>query len=192
LAAHDEATVVRGLGMGTERRKALARGIHTHRLLQALPGLPADARLEAARRYLRGARELDDSEREEIIAQVQRLLDDARFTDLFRPGSRAEVPIVGRIARPGGTIAISGQVDRLVVTDKAVLIADYKTNHPAPRRIEEVPSAYTRQLALYRAVLATLFPDRAVRAALVWTDVPDLMEVSVALMDREIADLVCT
>jgi ATP-dependent helicase/nuclease subunit A len=191
-AAHDEATVVRGLGMGTERRKALARGIHTHRLLQALPGLPADARLEAARRYLRGARELDDSEREEIIAQVQRLLDDARFADLFRPGSRAEVPIVGRIARPGGTIAISGQVDRLVVTDKAVLIADYKTNHPAPRRIEEVPSAYIRQLALYRAVLATLFPDRAVRAALVWTDVPDLMEVSVALMDREIADLVCT
>jgi ATP-dependent helicase/nuclease subunit A len=79
-----------------------------------------------------------------------------------------------------------------VVTDKAVLIADYKTNHPAPRRIEEVPSAYIRQLALYRAVLATLFPDRAVRAALVWTDVPDLMEVSVALMDREIADLVCT
>jgi len=190
--AHDESAVVRAFGMGTERRKALARGIHTHRLLQALPGLPADARLEAARRYLRCARELDESEREEVIAQVQGLLDDARFTELFRPGSRAEVPIVGRIARPGGTIAVSGQVDRLVVTDKAVLIADYKTNHPAPRRIEEVPPAYIRQLALYRAVLATLFPDRTVRAALVWTDVPDLMEVSAALMDREIADLVCT
>jgi ATP-dependent helicase/nuclease subunit A len=123
--------------------------------------------------------------------QVHRLLDDARFADLFRSGSRAEVPIVGRIARPGGTIAVSGQVDRLVVTDKAVLIADYKTNHPAPRRIEEVPPAYIRQLALYRAVLATLFPDRAVQAALVWTDVPDLMEVSASLMDREIAGLTC-
>jgi ATP-dependent helicase/nuclease subunit A len=190
--AHDEAAVVRAFGPGTERRKALARGIHTHRLLQALPALPPDTRIEAARRYLHGARELDDSEREAIIAQVQRLLDDARFADLFRPGSRAEVPIVGRIARGGGTIAVSGQVDRLVVTDKAVLIADYKTNHPAPRRIEEVAPAYIRQLALYRAVLTTLFPDRTVRAALVWTDVPDLMEVSAALMDREIAHLVCT
>jgi ATP-dependent helicase/nuclease subunit A len=190
--AHDEAAVVRAFGMGTERHKALARGIHTHRLLQALPGLPSDARVEAARRYLRGARELDDSEREEIIAQVQCLLDDARFADLFCPGSRAEVPIVGRIARAGGTIAVSGQVDRLAVTDNAVLIADYKTNHPAPRRIDEVPPAYIRQLALYRAILTTLFPDRAVRAALVWTDVPDLMEVSAALMDREIAGLICT
>jgi ATP-dependent helicase/nuclease subunit A len=191
-AAHDEAAVVRAFGMGTERRKALARGIHTHRLLQALPALTAEARVEAARRYLRGARELDDSEREAIIAQVQGLLDDARFADLFRPGSRAEVPIVGRIPRGGGTIAVSGQVDRLVVTDKAVLIADYKTNHPAPRRIEDVPPAYIRQLALYRTVLAALFPDLTIKAALVWTDVPDLMEVSAALMDREIAGLVCT
>src|SRR5262249_22182682 len=124
-------------------------------------------------------------------AQVQRLLDDARFADLFRPGSRAEVPIVGRIARGGGTIAISGQVDRLVMTDKAVLIADYKTNHPAPRRIEEVAPAYIRQLALYRAALITLFPARTARAALVGTDVLDLRNVGGPVMDRKIADLVC-
>jgi ATP-dependent helicase/nuclease subunit A len=187
--AHDETAVVRAFGIGTERRKALARGTHTHRLLQALPGIAPEARAEAARRYLRGAHELDDSERDEIIAQVQRLLDDARFADLFRPGSRAEVPIVGRITRGDRTMAVSGQIDRLMVTDDAVLIADYKTNHPAPRRIEEVPAAYIGQLALYRAVLTELFPNRAVRAALVWTDVPDLMEVSAALMDATMADL---
>jgi len=186
---HDEAAVVRAFGTGTERRKALARGTHTHRLLQALPGIGPDARLEAARRYLRGAHELDDGEREEIIAQVQRLLDDARFADLFRPGSRPEVSIVGRIARGGKTIAVSGQVDRLVVTDAAILIADYKTNHPAPKRIEDVPPAYISQLALYRAVLTELYPDRPVRAALVWTDVPDLMEVSASLMDAAMARL---
>src|SRR5262249_8876133 len=72
--SNDEAAVVRAFGPGTERRKAPARGIHTHRLLQALPALPPATRIEAARRYLHGARELDDSEREEIIAQVQRLL----------------------------------------------------------------------------------------------------------------------
>ena len=92
----------------------------------------------------------------------------------------------------GGTITVSGQVDRLVVTEKAVLIADYKTNHPAPKRIAEVPPAYVRQMALYRAVLAELFPGRPLRAALVWTDTPDLMEVSANLMDAEMAALTST
>jgi ATP-dependent helicase/nuclease subunit A len=190
--AHDQGAVVRAFGRGVERSKALARGTHTHRLLQALPGIAPDARAEAARRYLLGARELDDGEREDIITKVQQVLADVRFADLFRPGSRAEVPIVGRIARPGGTIAVSGQVDRLVVNDQTILIADYKTNHPAPTRIAEVPPAYIRQMALYRAVLAELFPGQPVRAALVWTDIPDLMEVSGDLMDAEMAALTST
>ena len=53
---------------------------------------------------------------------------------------------------------MSGQVDRLVVTDDAVLIADYKTNRPAPRHVDDVPPAYIAQLALYRAVLAAALP----------------------------------
>jgi len=68
-----------------------------------------------------------------------------------------------------------------------VLIADYKTNRPAPRRLDEVPRAYIRQLALYRAVLAKLYPDKPVAAALIWTDVPDLMEVPAEVLDRELA-----
>jgi ATP-dependent helicase/nuclease subunit A len=59
----------------------------------------------------------------------------------------------------------------------------------SPQRIDEVPPAYIRQLALYRAVLAELYPDRTIRAALLWTDVPDLMEIPAAAMDRELAAL---
>jgi ATP-dependent helicase/nuclease subunit A len=33
-------------------------------------------------------------------------------------------------------------------------------------------------------VLRLIYPDRPVRAALVWTDVPDLMEVSADTLDR--------
>jgi len=73
------------------------------------------------------------------------------------------------------------------VTDDAVLIADYKTNRPAPKRFEDVPPAYIRQLALYRAVLSQLYPDKTIRAALLWTDVPDLMEIPASAMDRELA-----
>jgi ATP-dependent helicase/nuclease subunit A len=112
------------------------------------------------------------------------VLADARFARLFTAGSRAEVPIVGRLK--GGSLAVSGQVDRLVVTDDSVLIADYKTNRPAPRRFEDAPPAYIRQLALYRAVVGELYPDRPVRAALIWTDVPDLMEIPAAVLDHEL------
>jgi len=84
-------------------------------------------------------------------------------------------------------VLVSGQIDRLVVTQSSVLIADFKTNRPPPRRIEDVPPAYVRQLALYRAVLAKLYPEKSIRAALVWTEVPDLMELSAEHLDAALA-----
>jgi ATP-dependent helicase/nuclease subunit A len=79
-----------------------------------------------------------------------------------------------------------------VVSDGAVLFADYKTNRPAPRHVENVPPAYLEQLALYRAVLGQLYPEKTIRAALVWTDVPDLMEVPAALLDDTLARVTST
>jgi ATP-dependent helicase/nuclease subunit A len=70
-----------------------------------------------------------------------------------------------------------------------VLIADYKTDRPAPRSLQEVPRGYLCQLALYRAVLARMCPGRAIRVALIFTDVPDLMEPSPEILDAEIAGL---
>jgi len=66
------------------------------------------------------------------------------------------------------------------------LIADYKTNRPAPHRLEDAKAAhpgYIRQIALYRAVLTRLYPGRRVRAALLWTDTPDLMEIPASDLD---------
>jgi ATP-dependent helicase/nuclease subunit A len=155
-----------------------------HRLLQSLPDLPPRARMEAARAHLaHNGKTFSSEEREAMIEEVGRVLNDLRFSGLFLPGSRAEVPIVGRYqGRP-----ISGLVDRLAVTADVILIADFKTNKPAPRRFEDVPKAYIRQLALYRAVLAQLYPQKAIHAALIWTDVPDLMEIPATAMDRELA-----
>jgi ATP-dependent helicase/nuclease subunit A len=187
--AYDEETApvrANSTGSPAERKKAMARGVLMHRLLQSLPDIPRAARPEAALRHLaRAAGDFGAEEQESLLGQVQRVLEDARFSELFLPGSRAEVPIVGRLKR--GAFAVSGQVDRLAVTSDAVLIADYKTNRPAPRRFEDVPPAYIRQLALYRAVLAQLYPDKTIRAALLWTDVPDLMEIPASAMDRELA-----
>jgi ATP-dependent helicase/nuclease subunit A len=190
-SAYDEATLVRRAGTGdrVEREKAMARGVIIHRLLQSLPDIAKPARAEAARRHLARSAGFSPEEREIMVEQVCRLLDDSRFAPLFSPGSRAEVPIVGRLRN--GSVAVSGQVDRLAVTDDSVLMADYKTNRPAPRSLDEVPAAYVSQLALYRAAFGQLYPSKPVRAVIVWTDVPDLMEVSVAAFDRALDAVTC-
>ena len=74
-----------------------------------------------------------------------------------------------------------------MVTTNEILIADHKTNRDPPRTLEKVPDGYVAQLALYRALLAKLYPGKAIRAALVWTEVTDLMEVSAAAMDVALA-----
>ncbi|HEV2954698.1 MAG TPA: double-strand break repair helicase AddA [Xanthobacteraceae bacterium] len=165
-------------GTDTAQRQALARGRIVHRLLQGLPDVPTERRIAAAQRHLAGAADFTEAEREAMIAEALALLEHRAFAPLFAPGTRAEIPIVGRVARAAKPpLVVSGQIDRLAVTAEAILIADYKTDRPAPRSLADVPPAYVTQLALYRAVLRQLYGDREVRAALVWTEVPDLIEL---------------
>jgi ATP-dependent helicase/nuclease subunit A len=171
------------------RRHALLRGTLVHRLLQSLPELAPASRREAALKYLaRNADGWSDSDRETLAEKVLALIEDERFAPVFAQNSRAEVSIAGKLDRPGRPPAlVSGQIDRLVVTPAEVLIVDYKTNNAPPGSAAESPSAYVRQLALYRAVLARLYPGRAIRAALLWTEAPDLMEISAPALDAALA-----
>jgi ATP-dependent helicase/nuclease subunit A len=180
----DKATVDLPLRSETPQ-DAIARGLMIHRLLQSLPDVPPPQRAEAARRFLARCARLSESARAAIEKQVLQVLSDSNFGPLFAPGSRAEVSITGHFdGRP-----LAGQVDRLVVTPSEVLIADYKSNHDAPRNLAETRerySSYLKQLALYRAVLARLYPVRPVRAALVWTETPELMEIPAGVLDEEL------
>jgi ATP-dependent helicase/nuclease subunit A len=166
-------------------KMARKRGVLTHRLLQSLPDTRSEDRTKAMEDFLARQGELDRAACSVLGEQVMRVLNDRRFAELFVPDSRAEVPIVGWIEAGGKRTRVSGQVDRLVVTKEAVLIADFKTGRPATKRLE----AYIRQLALYRAVLEKLYPDKLVRAALIWTEVPDLMELSGAMLDDALANI---
>jgi ATP-dependent helicase/nuclease subunit A len=175
-----------------DRQRALRRGVLVHRLLQSLPDVAVDRRREAASRYLaRNATDWTGDEREALASQTINLIEDSRFTMLFAEGSRAEVPLVGRIVRPGrDPLAVSGQIDRLIMTDGEILIADYKTNHGPPREVGAVSPAYRQQLALYRALLQRLYPGKAVRAALVWTETPEIMEIPAAVLDDEMTNII--
>ena len=152
------------------------RGILIHRLLQLLPDIGADRR-GAARRILAREPDLSTAQREEMATAALAVLEDARFAAVFGAGSRAEVAVAGgaRTLPPG--LAVSGRIDRLVVEPERVLVVDFKTNRPAPDRVEDADPAYLTQMALYAAVLGEVFPGRRIEAALVWTDGPKLMPV---------------
>ncbi len=132
-----------------------------------------------------GGRDFDTPERLRIANEVTDVLDHPSFAPLFAPGSRAEVPVAGRI----GDRAMAGQVDRLAVTDTEVLVVDYKTNRRPPAGAEEIPDLYVRQMAAYRLALACVYPKHHVRCALVWTDGPTLMEIDAHRLDEALADM---
>jgi len=162
----------------------LARGRLLHLLLQHLPEIAPDRREAAAVRFLSArAPGWSDDARALAVRQVVAVLAQPRFAAAFAPGSRAEVPIAGRIAALGPAGFISGQIDRLAVTDSAVLIVDYKTNRAVPAHAEKVPAAYLGQMALYREAMRAAFPGRAVRCALLWTEAPDLMALPDSVLD---------
>lgn len=176
--------LARVAGLGRYRRGELV-----HKLLQILPDLAPDQRPAAAQRLLMAERDLTDGQREEMAAAAFGVLDDARFSAVFGPGSRAEVALAGTSAHLPKGLAVSGRVDRLVVDEGRVLVIDYKTNRPSPDRIEDADPAYLAQMAVYAAVLREVFPGRTIEAALVWTDGPKLMPVPEKVMAEALARL---
>nr|HMN86578.1 3'-5' exonuclease [Bauldia sp.] len=164
----------------------LARGRIIHRLLESLPEIAAELRPETGRTYLATVvPDWSEAERGAILDRVLAIIGHGDFAAVFGSGSRAEVEIAGTV----GSGIISGRIDRLAVTADAVLIVDFKTNRPVPATPAEAPPDYVMQLALYRHVLARLYPGRIVSAAILWTDAPSLMEIPAEMLDSAIGRL---
>ncbi|WP_246164294.1 double-strand break repair helicase AddA [Blastochloris sulfoviridis] len=165
---------------------AVARGLLVHRLLEVLPdidpaGRPAAAAAIASRAGL--------DEAAAPLADTLALIADPRLARLFGPGSRAEVPIAGTVDVAGMAETVSGRIDRLWIGEDAILFADFKTGATVPESAEAVAPAHLRQLALYRALLAELFPGRPVTGWLVFTGGPAVVPVPDALLEAALARL---
>ncbi|MEK9744682.1 MAG: PD-(D/E)XK nuclease family protein [Candidatus Puniceispirillum sp.] len=85
---------------------------------------------------------------------------------LFGPDALVEVPINGRVNGYG----VAGQIDRLYVDAKRIVLADFKTG---TKKAGPPPLAYRQQMALYDALLQQIYPGRAIECWLVWIDTAD-------------------
>jgi len=141
---------------------ALQKGILIHRLLQYLPQTKPENRKELLIKLT--PKEM------QVPYQLLDLIDNPQIKDLFGPNSLAEVPVIGWIDNQ----KIAGQIDRLVIRDKDILIIDYKTNKIVP---DIIPENYKAQLNAYRDLIKKIFPDKMVKSYLLWTENLTLTEV---------------
>ncbi len=169
---------------------ALERGRLLHSLLQHLPSVDPEARLNAGERFLTAqAPQLPLDQRAAMLQSALAVLDHSECAALFAPGSLAEVEITATVALPGGgTAEVSGRIDRLVEHAAEVLFCDFKTGE-APRSPEVTPAAYVAQAALYAAALAAIYPGRRVRAFLLWIEGPRVVELPPGMLNEALGRL---
>ncbi|HEV2568060.1 double-strand break repair helicase AddA [Sphingomonas sp.] len=166
---------------GPAMRAAAERGRLLHALFERLPTIPPHQRRAAAEHWLAGSGGVKDAAvREELAEQVCGVISDSRFVELFSPEALAEVPIAAVVE---GQV-IAGKVDRLHVSEKRVLVVDFKTNRRAPTNLAGAPESHLRQMAAYAAALAVIFPARRVEAALLYSSGPVLLQLDPATVER--------
>lgn len=165
------------------------RGNIIHKLLEILPDTDPFKRTVTARTYIDAHKSLDTPQKDDIFHAVFGVLDNPDFADIFAPGSKPEVSLVGEIESDGTTIKLSAQIDRLVVTDDHVYIIDFKSNRPPPKTTDAVPDLYWGQMAAYRELVSQLYPNKVISCALLWTDGPNLMILETERLDDALTQI---
>ncbi len=150
------------------------RGTIIHKLLQFVPDIYKDKQSEAITKYLKNiAPDFSEEERNNICNDIISLINNPDFGIVFGANSQAEVPIMGEINEK----IISGQIDRLIITDKKIIIVDYKTNRNTPQTVDEVPQIYLSQLSDYKALLQKIYPQKEIETYILWTNNAFMMKI---------------
>ncbi|MCX5513687.1 double-strand break repair helicase AddA [Kaistia algarum] len=179
-------------GRAEAMKRAAERGRIVHRLLQALPEHPPERRSAVAADFLGQATDWPEDARMALVAALGAILADPAFAPVFVAGSRAEVPLAGFIATESGHAEVSGRIDRLSILPDRVLLVDFKTSRPPASADDALAPSYIAQMALYRALLADLYPERRIEAALLFTEGPTLIPVPPERLDACISRITAT
>ncbi|HEY1146582.1 MAG TPA: PD-(D/E)XK nuclease family protein, partial [Allosphingosinicella sp.] len=165
---------------GPAMRAAAERGRLLHILFERLPAVEPARRQEAADAWLaHSAGVADPAARREMAALACAILADPAFEEVFGGEALVEAPVAAVTA--DGTV-VSGTIDRLLVTEDAIRLIDFKTGRAVPDAPERVPVPHLRQMAAYVAALGVIFPGRRIDAALLYTSGPVVHRLSPVLL----------
>ena len=175
-------------GEGLNDDEGKRRGRQIHRLLEILPTVAPDDWPDTAARILaNGPDAAKGAELDTLLSEAQGVLTKPELAYLFTPDVLAEVPISANIGALQNR-RIHGIIDALVVTPETVLAVDFKTNTVVPDTPETCPDGLLRQMGAYAHALATIYPDRTVQTAFVWTRRATLMHLPHDLVTKALRD----
>jgi len=112
--------------------------------------------------------------RSEMLAAALGVLDHPEFAAIFSAAALAEVPLAATV----DGLVVAGTADRLLIEETAITVVDFKTTHRPPADAAAIPVATLRQMAAYVAALEAIYPEREVRAGLLYTHAPALFELA--------------
>ncbi|WP_121060972.1 double-strand break repair helicase AddA [Chachezhania antarctica] len=147
---------------GLEEEAAKLRGTRIHLLLEHLIfDQPADWP-HAATRILP---DMEDAERTDLLTEAATVLQAPALAPFFAPDVLAEVPVTA----PLFNRRLHGVIDRLIVQDTHIRVADFKSNAVVPASAAECPDGILRQMGAYLVALEQIYPDRAIELGVIWT-----------------------
>ena len=181
---HDPQSLAAGVAKqnAQSRQIGLAYGKLAHRLLEQLPATDAAVRRDRAVQIAGQSRDVPDAMAASLIDKLLTLIDLPAFAPLFSKDALVEVPINGRL----NGIGIAGQIDRLFIDDKRIILADFKTGQP---RENAIPRSYLHQMALYDGLLQKIYPGRDIECWLVWVDTLDYQPIGRDAREQALADI---
>ena len=154
---------------------AAERGVLIHALLERLPDIaPGKRRAMAEQWVTKHGANFDAGQQADMIESALAVIDQPGWDAIFAPGSMAEVPLAANL----GEEVVYGIADRLLVTEDAVTVVDYKTTKRPPETAAAIPRQTLRQMAAYVCALERIYPNRTIKAAVLYTHTPSLFELS--------------
>jgi len=153
---------------GEDTEAAMAYGTLVHTLLEHLSGLQEPAVSQTAKTL---TEENTPQEAERAIFEAQVVLNTPDLSHVFAAHTLTEVPITATL----GGVRLHGIIDRLLISDKTILLVDYKTNRTVPQTPETCPEGILRQMGAYALMLAQVYPHHRIETAVLWTATATLM-----------------
>lgn len=168
---------------------ALLRGSAIHTLLQRLPAqVDADPDY-IVRSWLMQTYPQAADDHAAWLSEAMAVIEHPELRAYFGPDARAEVPLAGFVDPGSGRHAVSGKIDRLLISGNTARIVDFKTDRRVPAGADDLDPAYVTQLALYSRLVREATGLDQVRAFLVWTAGPAIVELTETEMDAALASL---
>ena len=157
---------------------AADKGRLIHAIFERLSDGDTSDNIAQAAHWLSNNNRNPEIDNEALLNNIQTVLESPQWSQFFGPNARAEVPLAALV----GETVISGRVDRLLIEPNLIHLLDFKTGRSVPSDEASVPVAYLRQMAHYVAALETIFEGRQVKASLLFTHAPKMIELSDAIL----------